>query len=93
MRHGVKAMATQSHAVSAPRWAPGSCIVVVCALLFGLGACRQVLHRRHLSSSRSRPRRPGHSGGSPQFKVSAEESLLQILVYRGGAMARMVTTT
>lgn len=32
---------------------------------------------------------PGIPAGAAQYKVVAEESLLQILVYRGGAMARL----
>ena len=70
----------------------GSRLVVVGSLLLGLAACRT-------SPPPQTPGAPPANGpGSPalaipagahEFPVVADESLLQILVYRGGAMARL----
>ena len=84
-------METQSHVVSSPRTASGSRIVVVCALLLGLGACQTSPPPSPPPVPQPQPAAatPAIPAGARELKVSAEESLLQILVYRGGAMARM----
>ena len=84
-------METQVHTVSRPYPAPGSRIVVVCALLWGLVACQT---RPPAAPAPPAAQQPGTANfvippGAREFKVNAEESLLQILVYRGGTMARL----
>jgi hypothetical protein len=64
--------------------------MVVCALLLGLAACQT----RPAVPPAATPAPPPAGSfaippGAHELKVSAEESLLQILVYRGGAMARL----
>ena len=83
-------MFKQAHVMSSPRVRRGSRLLVIGWALWGLAACQT-----------SAPPAPGPVPGAPapqqaaaipagarEFQVVAEESLLQILVYRGGAMAR-----
>lgn len=81
-------MEMRVHGVSRSGSGWGSRLFVVCALLWGLAACQ--------TSPPARPAAPAAPAGAfvvppgaREFKVSAGESLLQILVYRGGAMARL----
>ena len=82
-------METQVHPVSKPGRTPGSRALVVCALLLGLAACQT----RPAAAPAAVPAPPPGTfaipPGAHELKVNAEESLLQILVYRGGAMARL----
>ncbi len=65
-------------------------MVVVCALLLGLGACQtSPPPSPPVPQPQPAAAPPAIPAGARELKVSAEESLLQILVYRGGAMARM----
>jgi polyisoprenoid-binding protein YceI len=84
-------METLIHAVSTPNSARGSRLLL--ALLLGLGGCQ--------TTPPVSPQPPQGTGtlpaegafaippGARELGVDAEKSLLQILVYRGGAMARM----
>src|SRR5262245_46906348 len=84
-------MKTQVHSLSRPRLAPGSRVVMICALLLGLAAC-QTSPPKPPAAPAGPPPAPGAFAippGAHQLKVSAEDSLLQVLVYRGGAMARL----
>jgi polyisoprenoid-binding protein YceI len=79
------------HAVSTPNSAPGSRLLL--ALLLGLGGCQ--------TTPPVPPPPPPQGAGTPaegafaiprgarELVVNAEKSLLQILVFRGGAMARL----
>jgi len=84
-------MFTQAHIMSSPRVGRGSRLLIAGWALWGLAACQT-----------SAPPVPGPStpapapqqaegipAGAREYRVVAEESLLQILVYRGGAMARL----
>ncbi len=91
MQGGVKAMETQVHAVSKPDSASGSRIVVVCAVLLGLVACQTSPPAPPASPAAQQPGTGTFviPPGARELKVSPEDSLLQILVYRGGSMARL----
>lgn len=59
-------------------------------LLWGLAACQTSPPPPEMPVPPiSVPAEPGVPAGAECYKVVAEESLLQILVYRGGAMARL----
>jgi polyisoprenoid-binding protein YceI len=80
-----------THGVSRPGPGSGSRVLVVCALLWGLSGC-QTSPRPAPAASPGQPSPAAAFSippGARELKVSAEESLLQILVYRGGAMARL----
>ena len=84
-------METQVHTVSRPDPARGSRVVVVCVVLLGLVACQT---RPPAAPATPAAQQPGTASftippGARELKVNPEESLLQILVYRGGAMARL----
>jgi len=84
-------METQVHKVSKPEPTRGSRIVMVCAVLLGLGACQT----RPPAAPITPATQQAGTGtfaippGARELKVIPAESLLQILVYRGGAMARL----
>jgi polyisoprenoid-binding protein YceI len=64
--------------------------VVAGVLLLGLPGCQTSPPREPMPAPAPPPvERPGVPVGAHEYKVIAEESLLQILVYRGGAMARL----
>jgi polyisoprenoid-binding protein YceI len=83
-------METQVHIVSRPELARGSRVVLVCVLLLGQVACQT---RPPAPSAGPATQAPSATftipPGARELKVSAEESVLQIMVYRGGAMARL----
>lgn len=91
MRGGVKVMETQAHMVSRPDPGRGSRIVVICAVLLGLVACQTSPPKPSTTPAAQQPETGTFAipPGARELKVIAEESLLQILVYRGGAMARL----
>ena len=84
-------MGSQIHGVSARRAEWGSRLVVICGLLWGLSACQTSPPPQPAPIPAPQPAAatPAIPAGAHEFKVSAEESLLQIFVYRGGAMARL----
>ena len=88
---GVNVMEGRSHAVSTPRPAWGSRIVLVCALLWGLSACQTSPPQPPAPTPAPQPSTGVQPipAGAREFKISPDESLLQILVYRGGAMSRL----
>lgn len=66
-------------------------MLLVCALLWGLAACQTSPPQPPPTAPSPQPA-PGAlpiPAGARELKVSAEDSLLQILVYRGGAVARL----
>ncbi len=58
-------------------------------LLWGLWGCQTSPPPAPAPTSTAPVEKPGIPAGAQQYPVVAEESLLQILVYRGGAMARL----
>jgi hypothetical protein len=83
-------MGTQAHLMSTLQSAPGSRWLLVCLVSWGLASCQ----------TRPPPRVPVHGGvpstvegavpaGAREYQVVPAESLLQIFVFRGGAMARL----
>ncbi len=83
-------MHVEAHVLSTPKVPRGSLFIVVCLALWGLSGCQT-------SPPQQAPQQPGPSpvtgttppAGAREYQVVAAESLLQILVYRGGAMARL----
>jgi polyisoprenoid-binding protein YceI len=84
-------MQTQMHTVSRRESTPGSRIVVVCTLLLGLVACQTSPPTPPAPPAAQQPGMGTFAipPGARELKVSPEDSLLQILVYRGGSMARL----
>ena len=65
-------------------------VVVAGLVLWGLAACQTSPHRAETPAPAPAPAAPSAApAGAREYQVVAEESLLQILVYRGGAMARL----
>jgi polyisoprenoid-binding protein YceI len=66
-------------------------ILVVGAVLWGLAGCQTSPRSVEIPPATPAPAAtpPGIPAGAREYPVVAEESLLQILVYRGGAMARL----
>src|SRR5262245_55723201 len=84
-------MRAQIQRVSTPKSPSGSRLVVVCALLLGLAACRTTTPAPPPPASGNISAAGAFAipAGALELPVVTEESLLQILVYRGGAMARL----
>ncbi len=85
-------MQTQAHIMSPSPWARGSRVVVVGWALLGLAAC-QTSPPPQPRPGTALPAPPPATGGIPagsrEYRLVPEESLLQILVYRGGTLARL----
>lgn len=58
-------------------------------LLLGLGACRTSPPQREIATPAAVSQAAAVPADAREYRVIAEESQLQILVYRGGSMARM----
>ena len=58
-------------------------------MLWGLAGCQTSPPKEELPPTAAPPAEFAVPADSTEFRVVAEESLLQILVYRGGAMARL----
>lgn len=58
-------------------------------LLWGLWGCQTSPPPAPATRAPAPAEKPGIPAGANRYRVIAEESLLQILVYRGGAMARL----
>jgi polyisoprenoid-binding protein YceI len=87
----VKIHVHQAHPMSSPSAWRGSRLVVVGWVLWGLAACQTsppAAPGPEAPVSAPQPAAGAVPAGAREYKVSAEESLLQILVYRGGAMSR-----
>lgn len=83
-------MQTQAHIMSTPGLARGSRWFVVCCALLGLAACQTSPPAAPQPGPPApQPEAGGVPAGARTYQVVPEESLLQILVYRGGAMARL----
>lgn len=84
-------MRTQIHVVSTPKLATGSRILMVCALLLGLASCRTSPTHPAPPAAGTPPPADAFTipAGARELKVSAADSLLQVFVFRGGAMARL----
>jgi len=68
----------------------GSRTLVVCCALVGFSACQTSPPATQGPATQvSIPQPQGVPPGTHEYKVVADESLLQILVHRGGAMARL----
>jgi hypothetical protein len=85
-------MKTLIHAVSTPNSALGSRLLL--ALLLGLGGCQTTPPVPPTQPPQVTGTLPSEGAfaiplGARELKVNAEKSLLQILVFRGGAMARL----
>src|SRR5262245_4334672 len=83
-------MDTQAHILSTSRLPHGSRFIVVWLALLGLAGCQtsppQQAPQQAESPSAATGRVPA---GAREYHVAAADSLLQIKVYRGGAMARL----
>jgi polyisoprenoid-binding protein YceI len=77
------------HYMSTRQLARGSRLVVVWLLLMGLASCRTSPPPAAPQQSAAAPIAGAVPAGAREYKVNAQQSLLQILVYRGGAMARL----
>ena len=78
--------------MSTSRLMRGSRVFVVCCALLGLASCQTsppTPRGTETSLPVPQPAAAGVPAGAREYRVVAEESLLQILVYRGGAMARL----
>ena len=83
-------MDIEAHVLSTSKVPRGSLFIVVCLALWGLSGCQT-------SPPQQTPPQPGTSAapttavpaGAREYHVVATDSLLQIMVYRGGAMARL----
>jgi hypothetical protein len=84
-------MQTQVQSLSPSVLKRGSRLLIACGALLGFAGC-QTSPSGHPPPAGQVPvaaPAPGIPAGAHEYKVAAEESLLQILVYRGGAMARL----
>ena len=72
-------------------WASGagSRLVIASLALWGLAACQTSPPAKQTPPAQPVQPETAIAPGAREYKVAAEESLLQILVYRGGAMARL----
>lgn len=82
-------MGAQAHIMSTSQSAQGSRWVLVCLVSWGLGACQtspppQVPHHETAPAPIA-----AVPAGAREYQVVPADSLLQILVFRGGAMARL----
>ena len=78
--------------MSTSRLMRGSRVFVVCCALLGLASCQTsppTPRGTETSLPAPQPAAAGVPAGAREYKVVSEESLLQVLVYRGGAMARL----
>jgi polyisoprenoid-binding protein YceI len=83
-------MDIEAHVLSTSKVPHGSPFIVVCLALLGLAGCQT-------SPPQQAPQQPGSvaaptgaiPAGAREYHVVAADSLLQIMVYRGGAMARL----
>lgn len=84
-------MQSMSHSLSVARRPRGSLILPLVGVLWGLAACQTSPPTAPVPTpAASEIDRPAPvPAGAREFRVLPEESLLQILVFRGGAMARM----
>ena len=83
-------MGTKAHIMSTLQAAHGSRWVLVCLVSLGLSACRtspppQVPREETVPA----PAMVAVPAGAREYQVVAADSLLQIFVFRGGAMARL----
>jgi len=68
----------------------GSRLVIASVVLLGLAACQTSPPVKETSPpAQAAPEQMEIPAGAHEYKVVAEESLLQIFVYRGGTMARL----
>jgi hypothetical protein len=81
-------MQTLAHIVSPVLRLRGSLLAGACWAVLGLAAC-QTSPTKAPAVAAPQPVPVGIPAGAREFHVVAGESLLQILVYRGGAMARL----
>jgi polyisoprenoid-binding protein YceI len=82
-------MGTQAHIMSTLQSAQGSRWLLVCLVSLGLASC-QTSPPPQVPRHESTPAPAvGVPSGARQHQVVAAESLLQIFVFRGGAMARL----
>ena len=83
-------MEAQAHIMSTSQSAQGSRWLLVCLVSWGLGAC-QTSPPPQVPPQQSAPTPTVGAipAGAREYQVVPADSLLQILVYRGGAMARL----
>lgn len=83
-------MEAQAHIMSTSQAAQGSRWLLVCLVSWGLAAC-QTSPRPQVPQQGAAPSPTVAAvpAGARQYQVVPGDSLLQILVYRGGAMARL----
>jgi polyisoprenoid-binding protein YceI len=83
-------MEAQAHIMSTSQSAQGSRWLLVCLVSWGLGACQtsppQQVPQHGTPPS---PAVAAAPAGAREYQVVAADSLLQIMVFRGGAMARL----
>lgn len=85
-------METQVHHMSTFRTLRGSRLLLVGCALLGLASCQTSpppVQGTPPAPAAPQPAEGAVPAGAHEYKVVADESLLQILVYRGGAMARL----
>ena len=83
-------METWAHIMSTSQSAHGSRLVLVGLVLLGLGACQtSPPQQAPQQGSAPTPEAGEVPANSRKYQVVPTESILQILVYRGGAMARL----
>jgi len=83
-------MDIQAHILSTSKVAHGSRSVVVCLALWGLAGCQTSPPQQAPQQAGSpSPAAGAVPAGAREYHVVAADSILQILVYRGGAMARL----
>jgi hypothetical protein len=82
-------MERKAYSMSGLSAGAGSRLVIAGLVLLGLAACQTSPPASPTPPPPVIPTQPGVPVGAREYKVVAEESLLQILVYRGGAMARL----
>jgi len=83
-------MHAQAHIMSTSGLARGSRWLLLCCALLGLASCQT--SPRAVPAPQSPVPQAGAGGvpaGAHEYRVVSEDSLLQILVYRGGAMAHL----
>jgi len=67
----------------------GSRLALASLILMGLAACQTSPPAAQIPAARPAPEPPALPAGAHEYQVVAEQSLLQIMVYRGGTMARL----
>ena len=83
-------MEARAHIMGTSQSAQGSRWLLVCLASWGLAAC-QTSPPRQVPPQETPPpaAAPAVPAGAREFQVVAAESLLQVMVFRGGAMARL----